>query len=164
MRPEDILRLLFSALLTRGATVAGGMPSAPSPGAVNTQQILQLVLGALTAQHPAAGQPVLPSPTSPTGTVPPVLSPIDRILGGEALAGKKTPLAVLAYTVLAVLQSVDVAGTATGATATPTGQILTTLIGAFGGLGVLGKVDRVVQMLGVIAAKPTAPPPPPSTA
>jgi len=164
MRPEDILRLLFSALLTRGATAAGGMPSAPSPGAVNTQQILQLVLGALTAQHPAGGQPVLPSPTSPTGTVPPVLSPIDRILGGEALAGKKTPLAVLAYTVLAVLQSVDVAGTATGATATPTGQILTTLIGAFGGLGVLGKVDRVVQMLGVIAAKPTAPPPPPSTA
>src|SRR5215211_4575366 len=158
MQPEDVLRLLFSALLTRGATAAGGMPTAPTPGAVNTQQILQLVLGALTAQHPAAGQPVLPSPTSPTGTVPPVLSPIDRILGGEALAGKKTPLAVLAYTVLAVLQSVDVAGTATGATATPTGQILTTLIGAFGGLGVLGKVDRVVQMLGLIAAKRPAPP------
>ena len=74
------------------------------------------------------------------------------------MAGKKTPLAVLAYTVLAILQSVDVAGTATGATATPTGQILTTLIGAFGGLGVLGKVDRVVQMLGLIAAKPPAPP------
>ena len=87
-----------------------------------------------------------------------MLSPIDRALGGEALAGKKTPLAVLAYTVLAILQSVDVAGTATGATATPTGQILTTLIGAFGGLGVLGKVDRVVHMLGLIAAKRPAPP------
>jgi hypothetical protein len=43
------------------------------------------------------------------------------------------------------------------------------LIGAFGGMGVLAKIDRVVQMLGVIAGKPAAtavlpPPPPPSTA
>ncbi|MFL5090858.1 MAG: peptidoglycan-binding protein [Xanthobacteraceae bacterium] len=152
MKPDDILRVLLSTLIRNQASGAV-TPTTPAAGTVNTQQLLQLVLTALMGQHPA-GQPVAPSPTSPSGTVPPVLSPIDRALGGEVLAGKKTPLAVLAYTVLAILQSVDVAGTATGATATPTGQILTTLIGAFGGLGVLGKVDRVVQMLGLIAAKP----------
>ena len=65
-------------------------------------------------------------------------------------------MAILAYAVLAIMQALEVAGTATGTTATPTGQILTTLIGSFGGLGVLAKVDRVVQMLGVIAAKPPA--------
>jgi hypothetical protein len=51
---------------------------------------------------------------------------------------------------------VGVAGTATGTTATTTGQILTTLIAAFGGLGGLAKIDRVVQSMGVIAAKPPA--------
>ena len=152
MKPDDILRVLLSTLIRNQASGAVA-PTSPAAGAVNTQQLLQTVLTALIGQ-----QPVAPSPTSPSGTVPPVLSPIDRALGGEALAGKKTPLAVLAYTVLAILQSIDVAGTATGATATPTGQILTTLIGAFGGLGVLGKVDRVVQMLGLIAAKRPAPP------
>ena len=165
MKPEDILRLLFSALAQRD--LAGGTAPVPqAPGTINSQQILQLVLAALTGQQLAvtrqqpavtgqqSAQPVALSPTSPSGTVPPVLSPIDKALGGEMLAGKKTPLAVLAYTVLGILQSVDVAGTATGPTATPTGQILTTLIGSFGALGLLGKVDRIVQMLGLIAAKP----------
>ena len=157
MGPDDILRTLFGALINRPAAGTGGTPTPgqPAPQAgPDTQQILQLVLRALMAQQAAGGQPVVPSPESPTGTAPPVLSFIDKILGGEALAGKKTPLAVLAYTVLAILQSVDVAGTATGPTATPTGSILTTLIAAFGGMGVLAKIDRVVQMLGVIAAKP----------
>ena len=53
-------------------------------------------------------------------------------------------------------QALGVAGTATGTTATPTGQILTTLIAAFGGLGGIAKIDRVVQMLGLIAARPPA--------
>jgi peptidoglycan hydrolase-like protein with peptidoglycan-binding domain len=153
MNPDDILRVLLSTLI-RSQVSGAATPTTPAAGAVNTQQLLRTVLTALMGQ-----QPVAPSPTSPSGTAPPVLSPIDRVLGGEALAGKKTPLAILAYAVLAILQSVDVAGTATGATATPTGQILTTLIGAFGGLGVLGKVDRVVQMLGLIAARPPAAPP-----
>jgi len=152
MKPEDILRLLFSVLARRDLAGGTAPPTQQAPGTINSQQILQLVLAALTGQQ--LGQPVAPSPTSPSGTTPPVLSPIDKALGGEMLAGKKTPLAVLAYTVLGILQSVDIAGTATGPTATPTGQILTTLIGSFGALGVLGKVDRIVQMLGLIAAKP----------
>src|SRR5262245_25330489 len=151
-KPEDILRLLFSVLARRDLAGGTAPPTQQAPGTINSQQILQLVLAALTGQQ--LGQPVAPSPTSPSGTTPPVLSPIDKALGGEMLAGKKTPLAVLAYTVLGILQSVDIAGTATGPTATPTGQILTTLIGSFGALGVLGKVDRIVQMLGLIAAKP----------
>jgi hypothetical protein len=87
-----------------------------------------------------------------------VLSPIDNLLGGQALAGKKTALAVLAYAVLAIFEALGISGTATGATATPTGQILTTLIASFGGLGGIAKIDRVVKTLGVIAARPPASP------
>jgi hypothetical protein len=106
------------------------------------------VLAALT------GRPVAASPGSPTGTAPATLTPIDKLLGGEALAGKKTPLAIIAYAFLSILQAVDVAGTFSGDTKTTTGQILTALIASFGGLGVLSKIDRVVKMLGIIAAKP----------
>jgi hypothetical protein len=102
--------------------------------------------------------PAQPAQTAGSGPLPPVsarvLSPIDQWLGGEAMAGKKTGLAVLAYSVLSILQAVGVAGTATGPTSTTTGQVLTTLIAAFGGLGLTSKIDRVVQMLGLIAAKP----------
>jgi len=38
--------------------------------------------------------------------------------------------------------------------ATPAGQIMTILIAAFGALGGVAKVDRVVQSLGVVAARP----------
>jgi uncharacterized protein (TIGR02594 family) len=100
---------------------------------------------------PTATTPVA---TTPAATTPPVLSPIDNILGGQVLAGKKTALAVLAYVIMAILQAVGVAGTATGPTATPTGQILTTLIGGFGAMGLLGKVDRVTNILGLIARRP----------
>jgi hypothetical protein len=50
------------------------------------------------------------------------------------------------------MQTLDPANGPTGTT----GSVLTTLIASFGGLGVLAKVDRVVQMLGIIAAKPPA--------
>ena len=74
------------------------------------------------------------------------LSVFDRIFGGEALAGKKTMLAVIAYVVLAILQAVGIIGAAT-----PTGQILTVLTMAF---GAQSAADRIVQALGVIAARP----------
>ena len=80
-----------------------------------------------------------------------MLSPIDRLLGGEALTGKKTALAVVAYAVLAILQVTGVVGAAT-----PAGQIITVVITAFGALGGLAKVDRGIQALGTIAAKPPA--------
>jgi hypothetical protein len=63
---------------------------------------------------------------------------------------------VIAYAVLSILQAAGVAGTASGTAATTTGQILTTLITAFGGLGLTAKVDRAAQALGLIAAKPPA--------
>jgi hypothetical protein len=71
----------------------------------------------------------------------------DRIFGDEALAGKKTMLAVIAYVVLAILQAVGVIGAAT-----PTGQILTALTMAFDAHSAAS--DRIVQALGVIAARP----------
>ncbi|MDE5461333.1 TIGR02594 family protein [Bradyrhizobium sp. CSS354] len=148
MQPQDILKPLFEVLAARRHQPALAPGSVPSDAAgVDTSQLLQIALAALS------GKQLAPAPESPTGTAPAVMSPIDKVLGGEALQGKKTPLAILAYAILAILQAVDVAGTATGPTATPTGQILTTLIGSLGGLGLLGKFDRVVQMLGIMAAK-----------
>src|SRR5262249_33086094 len=123
----------------------------------NTMQLIQVLLAALTGnQSTDVQQPS--APTAPAPATPPlVLSPIDSWLGGQALAGKKTGLAILAYAVMAILQAAGVAGTATGTTATPTGQILTALIAAFGSLGVLAKVDRGTQMLGLLAGKTATP-------
>ncbi len=155
MQFQDVFKVLLDALI---AKQGAGAPAPAAPANLNTTQLLQTALAALASKQLPAAPPVAPSQSSPSGTEPPVLSPIDSWLGGEALAGKKTALAVLAYAVLSVLQAVDVAGTATGATATTTGQILTTLIAAFGGLGGVAKIDRVVQILGLMAAKPPAAP------
>jgi len=142
MPSDEILRVLI-AELTKESAANAPIAQPQSPPAQDT---LQLVLGALLGK-------AVPNATG-VPTAAPVLSPIDRMLGGEMMAGMKTPLAILAYAVLSVLQAVGTAGTATGTTATPTGQILTTLIGGFGALGVLGKFDRVVQLLGLMATKP----------
>ncbi len=138
----DILRALI------GALVSASRPS--TPGAAGTTQpeaardLLQLVLGALMGSQPA------PAKTdAPATPVPPILSPIDKMLGGEALAGKKTALAVVAYAAVSILKAAGVVGAAT-----PTGQIITILVTAFGALGGVSKVDRVGQALGMIAAKP----------
>jgi peptidoglycan hydrolase-like protein with peptidoglycan-binding domain len=158
MQPQDVLKIVLDALVA--GKQAGAAPASPTPvtsaaGPIDISQVLQVAIAAL-AGKPVAGA-VVPSPGAPTGTAAPVLSTIDKVFGGEALAGKKTMLSVIAYVILAILQAVGVAGTATGATATPTGSILTTLIGAFGALGGLSKIDRVVQTLGVIANQVTAP-------
>jgi Domain of unknown function (DUF1906) len=81
----------------------------------------------------------------------PQLSPIDKVLGGEALVGLKTPLAVAGYALMWILQTLGVMGTATGDTATTTGAVLTALVTAFGALGVIAKFDRVFQALATIA-------------
>jgi uncharacterized protein (TIGR02594 family) len=151
MQSQDILKILLDALVARQAPVAA--PVTPSTTTPNTLQLIQVVLAALTGRQPAGTQPAgVTTPAVPTP--PPVLSPIDNMLGGQMLAGKKTGLAIIAYAGMAILQAVGVAGTATGATATPTGQILTALIAAFGSLGMLAKVDRGTQMLSLIAGKP----------
>jgi hypothetical protein len=81
----------------------------------------------------------------------PQLSPIDKVLGGEALVGLKTPLAIAGYALMWILQTLGVMGTATGDTATTTGAVLTALVTAFGALGVTAKFDRVFQALATIA-------------
>jgi hypothetical protein len=81
----------------------------------------------------------------------PKLSPIDKVLGGEALVGVKTPLAIVGYALIWILQTLGVMGTVTGDTATTTGTVLTVLVGAFGALGVTAKFDRAFQALATIA-------------
>jgi Domain of unknown function (DUF1906) len=81
----------------------------------------------------------------------PQLSPIDKVLGGEALVGVKTPLAIAGYALMWILQTLGVMGTATGDTATTTGTVLTVLVSAFGALGVTAKFDRAFQALATIA-------------
>ncbi|WP_271615301.1 C40 family peptidase [Bradyrhizobium sp. CCBAU 51627] len=151
MQPQDLLKTIIDALIVQRT---GQAPTqATAPGQVDMTQILQLAISALSGkplQLPVA--PTAGTATTPSATVP-VLSTIDNIFGGEALAGKKTLIAVIAYVILAILQATGVAGTAMGDTATPTGQILTTLIGAFGTLGGAAKIDRLTQLLGLIAGQ-----------
>lgn len=154
MQSQDILKILLDALVARQAPVV--TPVTPSTTTPNTMQLIQVLLAALAGRQPAATQPA-GSTTPATPTPAPVLSPIDNMLGGQMLAGKKTGLAILAYAGMAIMQAVGVAGTATGTAATPTGQILTALIAAFGSLGMLAKVDRGTQMLSLIAGKPATP-------
>lgn len=176
LQPEDILRILFGELAKQASSAQlGGTPGAP----VTATDILQQIFRAIgtTATSTTAGgtvtpgasaadilQQVLrafvgatPAPTTaganvmPTTATPIILTPIDKMLGGEALAGNKTSLAIIAYVVMAILQAVGVVGSGT-----PAGIIVNTIIAAFGGLGVLSKIDRAIQTLGVIAAKPPA--------
>jgi uncharacterized protein (TIGR02594 family) len=153
MPQPDILKLVLDTLIAQQPASA---PAPDTVGAANSSQLLQAMLAALAAK-PATVPGIATSTSASPGTAP-VLSPIDSWLGGQALAGKKTALAVVGYGILSVLQAVGVAGTATGTTATTTGQILTTLIAAFGALGGVSKIDRVVQTLGLIAGAPPASP------
>ena len=80
------------------------------------------------------------------------LSPIDKLLGGEAMVGLKTPLAIGAYALIWILQAAGVMGSATGDGATTTGSVLTALVSAFGAMGVTAKFDRAFQSLTKISA------------
>lgn len=134
LKPADVLLAIVNALKARSPAAGSATGTSPDTGA----NLLQLVVGALIGRQAGATAPSTP-----------ILSPIDRALGGEALAGKKTALSVVAYVVLAILKAAGVVGAAT-----PAGQIMTILITAFGALGGVAKVDRAIQALGVIAAKP----------
>jgi lysozyme family protein/peptidoglycan hydrolase-like protein with peptidoglycan-binding domain len=133
LQQADILSVLLNVLKAREALPASG---ATQPDAAANP--LQVIIGALLGRQ-----------TGAEAANAPILSPIDKALGGEALAGKKTALSVVAYVVLAILKAAGVVGAAT-----PAGQIMTILITAFGALGGVAKVDRMIQSLGVIAAKP----------
>ena len=133
LKPDDILTVLLNVLKAREAS---STPGATLPGAGANP--LQTIIGALLGRQ-----------TGAEAANAPILSPIDKMLGGEALAGKKTALSVGAYVVMAILKAAGVVSAAS-----PAGQIVTILITAFGALGGVSKVDRVIQALGMIAAKP----------
>jgi hypothetical protein len=93
------------------------------------------------------------SPPATGATMPaPQLSPIDKMLGGPALVGLKTPLAIGAMVLMWILQAAGAMGTATGDKATMTGSVLTWLISGFGAMGVTAKFDRAFQAISTIAA------------
>jgi hypothetical protein len=77
------------------------------------------------------------------------------------LVGLKTPIAIVAYAGLWILQSLGQVGTVTGDKASTTGQVLTALIAALGGLGITAKIDRAVKGMSAIAGAAQNPPPPP---
>jgi hypothetical protein len=104
----------------------------------------------------------LPVPQAGAASSTPILSPIDKALGGEALVGLKTPLAIVAYVALWIMQSLGTIGTATGEKATTTGQVLTALIAAFGSLGLTAKLDRWVKAINAVAAAQQLPAPSPT--
>ena len=158
MQLQDLFKTLLDALIAKqvGPTVPVQTPTTQAP--VDINQLLQIAIAALVGR-PLPALPQLPATTATTvgpvasTTTPPVLSTIDQLLGGQALAGKKTMLAVVAYVILAILQAAGVTGSASGPHATPTGEILTTLITSFGLLGGVAKVDRLTQVLGLLAGQ-----------
>ncbi len=135
--------------------INGPKPGPEAPGQVSNGDLLALLqklLAALAANaaNPPAVQTAGGTGSTPAGAgntpAPVILSFIDKIFGGEALAGSKTMLGVIAYVIVALLKSAGVLGAAT-----PAGQILSVLSIAFTALGGLAKIDRMILSLGTIA-------------
>src|SRR5262249_46921795 len=169
---QDIARLgQIAATFSQFANTLGQLPTTGLPPQIAQleQSIARLGQIAGTFSQFATGLSGQAATTAPSrsGTVTtPQLSPIDKVLGGEALVGLKTPLAIAAYAIMWILQAAGVVGTATGAGATTTGSVLTALISALGAMGVTAKFDRAFQAISAISALlqklPTLPPPPPA--
>jgi hypothetical protein len=140
-----------------------GAPAVPT---IDFNALTQMLkgLGQLNSTVAGLQPPQATDATTPNAT--PDLSAIDKVLGGQALVGLKTPIAIVAYAVMWIMQSLHAVGTATGPDASTTGQVLTALIAAFGGLGLTSKLDRAVQALGTLAGvvQKLQPPPPNSGA
>jgi hypothetical protein len=64
--------------------------------------------------------------TTTTATTP-VLSPIDKVLGGQDFVGLKTPIAIVAYAAMWIMQSLNTIGPASGPDASTTTQVRTAL-------------------------------------
>ena len=154
---QDIARLgQIAATFSQFANQVGQLPTTGLPPQVVQieQSITRLgqIAGALSQF--ASSLPAQ-APSAPAGatTTAQLLSPIDKLLGGEALVGLKTPLAIGAYALMWILQAAGVVGTATGDKATTTGSVLTALISAFGAMGVTAKFDRAFQALSVMSGQ-----------
>jgi hypothetical protein len=149
---------------TTTTPVAG---TSTTPGPVASGQIsdsdllalLQKLIGALAAN---AGAPqaaaqssgtVLTTPASTNQaqtSAPPILSSIDKLIGGQGMVGYKTMFGVLGYVLVRILEATGPIAVTAGQVS-PTGQILTVLTLALTALGGLAKVDRMTQALGTIA-------------
>jgi hypothetical protein len=142
---DAILARIRERIQQWGTTMT--MPTAGQPIDLGTaqQEIARLreIIETLSQISGAAGQ---------AGTTPgPILSPVDKALGGEAMVGLKTPLSILGFAAMWIMQAFGAVGTATGDKATTTGQVLTALLAAFGGLGVTGKFDRAIKAITIVA-------------
>jgi hypothetical protein len=160
---QDIARLgQIAATFSQFANTVGQIPTTGLPPQVAQveQSISRLGQIAATLSHLTSTLPGQVPAAGATAAAP-QLSPIDKLLGGEALVGLKTPLAIGAYGLMWIMQAAGVAGTATGADATTTGSVLTALISAFGALGVTAKFDRAFQALSAISTLLGKLPPPP---
>jgi uncharacterized protein (TIGR02594 family) len=150
----DIARLgQVAATFSTIANQIGQLPTAGlPPQIVQAEQTITRLgqIAATLAQYTS----VITGPASgaASGATKPPLSPIDKMLGGEALVGLKTPLAIAGYALMWILQTLGTMGTATGDKATTTGAILTALVTALGALGVTAKFDRAFGALSKIAA------------
>jgi lysozyme family protein/peptidoglycan hydrolase-like protein with peptidoglycan-binding domain len=144
LHPDHVLRILLEEL-GKLAAARTGAPGAGTPAGLSVLQ--QILLAAFRPAALAADASAAAGGAAPTAGAP-VLSPIDRMLGGEALAGKKTALAIVGYAIMAILQIAEFFPPTS-----PTAAVVKTIITAFGGLGALSKIDRVIQILGMIAAK-----------
>ena len=165
---QDIARLgQIAAMFSSAAGWVGRVPTAGLPPQIAQaeQQIVQLgeIAGKLSqyaevlSGHATAEQVLAQKPQ---------LSPIDKALGGEALVGLKTPLAIAGYALMWILQTLGMMGTATGETASTTSTVLTVLVLAFGALGITAMFDRAFGALSTIAGllqKLPALVPPPAT-
>lgn len=123
------------------ASAPAPVPPPPAPTPQQADALLQVMIDALSRKAP---------PTTRQSPQPPIFSPIDRMIGGETLVGLKTALAVVAYAILAILQANGAISADSSTTA-----ITEILIIAFGSLGVVSKLDRLVQAAVQIAEKKT---------
>ena len=146
----DIARLgAVAATFSQVANQIGQFPTAGLPPQVAQAEQTITRLGQIAGTLSQYASTVA-GPTA-TAAAKVQLSPIDKVLGGEALVGLKTPLAIAGYALIYILQTLGMMGTVTGDKATTTGAVITTLVSAFGALGVTAKFDRAFQAIASIA-------------
>lgn len=161
-KEEQIVSTLLNAILASGGKPVTPPPSPPpSPPGGLSPDLLAGLLAAVLGRSVSGPEATAKQAKAVQDAV---MSPIDKLLGGESMVGKKTALSIIAYAIMAVLQGAQIVptppdpGTA-ATTAQSTVEILNTLIVAFGGLGLLGKVDRAINLVGLAAAEKQGGPP-----
>jgi uncharacterized protein (TIGR02594 family) len=92
--------------------------------------------------EPVIIQPVIEAPKVIAAIIQPhapsILTAIDRVLGGRILAGKKTMIAIAAGVINIILEK-------KGIIAGDTADIINVLVMGLGAVGILSKIDRVIE-------------------